>query len=233
MKRKYVAFDIEIAKAFPDEEKDWKAHRPLGITCAATLTSEDTLKLWYGRTKSRKPAAKMGQARVKRLVCYLKEMDSDGYTILTWNGLGFDFDILAEESGMIAECKQLALSHVDMMFHVFCLQGHALALDKAAKGMGLEGKPAGMSGKLAPRLWAEGQWQKVLDYAAQDVRTTLDLARAVEKAKAIRWTSSRGKPMQVEIKHWLTVREALALPKPDTSWMTNPWPRSKFTSWLK
>jgi hypothetical protein len=45
------------------------------------------------------------------------------YTIVTWNGTGFDFDILAEESGMLAECKGLAVNHVDMMFHVLCRLG--------------------------------------------------------------------------------------------------------------
>ena len=32
---------------------------------------------------------------------------------------------------------------------------------------------------------------------------------------------------------WLTVREALRLPEPDTSWMSNPIPRRQFTQWLK
>jgi hypothetical protein len=160
-------------------------------------------------------------------------MYESGYAILTWNGLGFDFDILSDESGMINECKQLALGHVDMMFHFFCVKGYALGLDAAAKGMGLRGKTEGMSGTLAPRLWAEGNWQAVLDYVSQDVRTLLDLAQAVEQAKAIHWTSRKGKPMRVEIGHWLTVREALDLAEPDTSWMRNPWRRGRFTSWLK
>jgi hypothetical protein len=233
MKREYVAFDIEIAKIFPEDEKDWKKHRPLGITCAATLTADAAVKLWYGRTKTGEPAARMGQDEIQRLVRYLQEMDDNGYTILTWNGLSFDFDILSEESGMMDECSQLALGHVDMMFHFFCLQGYALGLDKAAKGMGLKGKPEGMSGALAPRLWDEGKRDEVLKYVAQDVRTILDLGRAVEKTGDIRWTSNRGRPMRVKIASWLPVREALDLPHPDTSWMTEPWPRSKFTSWLR
>ncbi len=35
---------------------------------------------------------------VAGLLQYLCKMAGEGYTILTWNGLGFDFDILAEES---------------------------------------------------------------------------------------------------------------------------------------
>lgn len=33
----YLAWDIEIAKTIPDGETDWKTHRPLGISCAATI----------------------------------------------------------------------------------------------------------------------------------------------------------------------------------------------------
>jgi hypothetical protein len=31
---------------------------------------------------------------------------------------------------------------------------------------------------------------------------------------------------------WLTVSEALGLPLPDTSWMSDPWPRERFTGWM-
>ena len=47
-----------------------------------------------------------------------------------------------------------------MMFHFFCVQGYALGLDRAAKGMGLAGKLPGMTGALAPRYWAEGRRQR-------------------------------------------------------------------------
>lgn len=45
--RKYLAFDIEIAKVIPEEETDWIAHRPLGITCAAAMASDGRQWLWY------------------------------------------------------------------------------------------------------------------------------------------------------------------------------------------
>jgi hypothetical protein len=31
----------------------------------------------------------------------------------------------------------------------------------------------------------------------------------------------------------LTVQQCLQLAEPDTSWMTKPWPRSKFAGWLQ
>ena len=112
--------------------------------------------------------------------------------------LGFDFDILAEESGMLEECRDLAVSHVDMMFHVFCQLGYGVGLDAAARGMELAGKSKGMSGVLAPVLWAEGRREEVLEYVAQDVRTTLESGNGLrslrhasldrpQRQAAVRW----------------------------------------------
>jgi hypothetical protein len=120
-----------------------------------------------------------------------------------------------------------------MMFHVFCLKGYPLGLDKAAKGMGLKGKPPGISGEMAPRMWEAGQYQQVLDYVQQDVRTLLELAHAIDLERQLRWVSNSGRPQRLSLPSgWLTVKEAQNLPLPDTSWMSNPWPRSKFTKWL-
>jgi hypothetical protein len=167
------------------------------------------------------------------LVQYLSKMVADGFTILTWNGLGFDFDILAEESGAVAECAECALGHVDMMFQVLCSLGYPIGLDKAAQGMGLPGKPPGMSGILAPQLWAQGRFQQVLEYVAQDVRTTMQLARAGEERRKLEWITRKGTKSSMPLRNgWLSVREALKLPEPDTSWMSAPISRREATAWL-
>ncbi len=157
-----------------------------------------------------------------------------GYTLLTWNGLGFDFDVLAEESEMQAECRQLAVRHVDMMFHVFCELGYPIGLAAAARGMGTTGKTEGMDGALATRMWQEGNRQPVVEYCAQDVRATLELGNACEERQRMSWTSRAGIPHTLNLRRgWRAVREAAARPRPDTSWMTGPIPRSNFTGWLE
>jgi len=153
MASRYLAFDIETAKDLPGDNFNWRPHRPLGISCAATLASDaDQPVLWHGKTADGLPTAQMSRDDALGLVQYLSKMAGDGYKILTWNGLQFDFDILAEESGAAASCKACALGHIDMMFHIFCSLGYPIGLEKAAQGMGLPGKPPGMSGHLAPRL---------------------------------------------------------------------------------
>ncbi|MGB9639464.1 MAG: ribonuclease H-like domain-containing protein [Anaerolineales bacterium] len=233
MGRNYLALDIEIAKLIPLGQDEWWNYRPLGITCAATYDGKNAPRLWYGKTESGDAKPFMAAEEVAQLVAYLREAAQQGHTILTWNGLGFDLPIIADESGLWQPCREVARAHCDMMFHIFCLRGHTLSLEKAAKGMGLRGKLSGMSGELAPRYWAEGKWAIVLDYVAQDARTTYDLAQKVEQEGVLKWISERSGRQEIPLPNgWLTVEQALALPLPDTSWMKNPLRRSKFSAWL-
>ncbi len=234
MPRTYLAFDIETAREVPGEGFDWKPHRPLGICCAAALRQDsDEPIIWHGRDAGGNTAARMSQAETAHMVSELVRFASQGCTLLTWNGLAFDLDILAEESGRAAECKALATAQVDMMFHVVCAKGFPVGLDRAARGLGLPGKPAGMTGRQAPILWAQGQFREVIDYVTQDVRTALQVALASERAGQFRWLTAKGTVSSMPLgRGWLTVADALKLPLPDTSWMRDPLPRSRFTDWL-
>ena len=230
---KYLAFDLEIAAIIPEGETDWKAYRPLGITCAATFPSdEEQPYTWRSIDENDSTLPRMTKDDLISLVEYLQFMAARGYTILTWNGLSFDFDVLAEESGMHAECAELAMNHVDMMYHVFCIRGHYLGLDKVAKGLGLPGKTEGMNGAKAPQMWADGKFAEVLEYVAQDVRTTMAVALEAERIGGVQWVSASGRTNVIDLDRWMPVNEAQRLPHPDTSWMKNPVSREKFTAWM-
>lgn len=231
---KWLAFDIEIAAIIPDEAQDWKQYRPLGITCYAIArmwNGEIEADTYCGKIES-EFAPRMSQEECQRLVQWLQGQVEIGYIILGWNSLSFDFDILAEESGMHAECAELATNHVDMMFQIYCIKGFPLGLDAVSKGLGLSGKTEGMSGAKAPEMWANGEHAKVLEYVQQDVRTTLEVALAVEKRGGLTWISKKGRINSLDIARWLTVAECLQIPEPNTSWMSDPLPRSKFVGWM-
>ncbi len=235
MKRIFLAFDIETAAVLSDGQfQNWECHRPLGITCVATQASDAaTPTTWDARRAGGGSSQRMTPAQLNEFVDYLQQMSKRGYTLLTWNGAGFDWNILAEESGRLATCRELATNHVDMMFHVFCEQGYPVALEKAAQGLGIPGKPAGMAGFLAPQMWMQGHYQEVVDYVAQDVRITLEVAHRSETQRSFRWITRKGAPSSMALPNgWLDVRSALQLPEPDTSWMSDPIPRARFTQWL-
>jgi len=235
MTRKYLAFDIETAADIPGPDFNWRPHRPIGITCAAIVASDASQPVvWHGKTPAGAPSPRMTRDETCEVVKTLVAKAAEGYTIITWNGLGFDFDVLAEESGAGDSCRELALGHVDMMFHIFCEKGFPVSLEKAATAMGIAGKLDGLSGWQAPRLWSKGEHQKVLDYVAQDVRVALQVAQIAESKKSFSWKTQKGTTNSLPLSRgWLSVRDALKLPEPDTSWMTNPIPRKSFSGWLK
>lgn len=232
--RRLLAFDIETAKILPAETKDVLAFRPLGITCAAGVANDQLAPyVWHGKGTATRPAGQLSKAEAGKLVAELQKLVREGYTLVSWNGLGFDFTILAEESGETAACAALALDHVDMLFHVLCTLGYPVGLQKASEGMGLPGKTAGVSGAEAPAMWAAGRHREIMDYCVQDVRLTLQLAELCEEKKLFSWVTQKGARRQLPLPHgWLSVREALKLPVPDTSWMTEPLHRSHFAGWL-
>lgn len=224
---KFAVFDLEIIKTVEGVD-DWFSVAPLGISCIAVALSdcEDTL-VWYGQNQLGVTGSRAAIAGLTDLV------HKEGYTLVGFNSLGFDFRVLATESGMFGACKDLALHHIDLFFYLFCALGYGPGLNRLAQGMGLSGKTVGMDGAKAPELWRQGQRQTVLDYCVQDVRTTLDLVQTSINARGVSWDSKSGKRVGLSFSRWLTVQEAMGLPEPDTSWMTNAWPRSKFTGWMK
>jgi hypothetical protein len=233
MKHKFLAFDIETAKILPEDFGDLMAHRPLGITCVATLAADEPdARRCFSEESCGKPAAQMSRADLSQFVDFLIDRTAAGYTIVTLNGLGFDFNILAEESGRLDDCRRLALDHVDMMFQIFCERGFGVGLNAAALALGLS-KPEDVDGSVAPRLWSEGRHDVVLDYVACDCKLTLEIATTSEETGAFVWITKRGKRSRHDLPTgWLTAEQDLALPLPDTSWMDTPWPRTKFTNWL-
>ena len=235
MNIKAIGWDIEISKVVSPDE-DFMEHRPLGISCAAARQSdEDSARLFYHGMPDAPLKGGMTKEELDIMLRYLSTKAMDGYTIVTWNG-NFDWDITAEETGEWEMCSRLALDHVDMMWHFFCVKGYPLGLDAACKGMGMPGKPEGMSGALAPVMWAESEEsrRKVLDYVTSDADETLELYERTVRKGSLSWTSKKGRPNFFHHQgKWITVKEAATLSVPDTSWMSSPMPRETFYSWLK
>jgi hypothetical protein len=235
MDYKFLAFDLETAKVQSPNVRDWKERRPLGISCAATYC-DDTLVplLWFGRKRSKHPAPQMAVAEAQALVGYLNERAARGYTIVTWNGIGFDFDILAEESGLREQCKSLALGHVDMMFHVLCQLGFGISLNAAARGMRLTKSCQKRQGAEIPRLWADGRYKEVFDHVGRDARTTFTLAKRCCERHYLRWITRWGTGRMMRLNGgWETADAARRLPEPIHTGANRRWSRDSLTKWMR
>lgn len=232
---KYASFDLEIAEEF-DPDGNWNEN--YGITCAAVARTERPVMFYYLE------APRISKQFACRLVADLQDFEAEGYKVVTWNGTGFDFRVLADASGMRKECAELAMNHIDMMLLVTFQKGYYLGLDKALKGMSIKGKLhevtlkdgsviTDMSGAIAPELWAAGEYEAVLTYLKDDVTQPLELAHRIDEEGFIHWRSNAGNHQMVQVPRLYTVKECLDLPEPDTSWMTHPPRREQFVEWME
>jgi len=243
----FVGFDVEIAKPVPDGP-DILSHRP-GIACAAIAREgEGRASILFDPEASPvffDPASKtMTREGALRILAALEEAAGRGDTLVTWNGAGFDFRLLADETGRRAECARLVMASVDMMFHVLCERGHPLSLDAALKGARLpskmdqvtlrNGEAVHISGVEAPTYWQAGEYAAVAAYCAADAERTAALAAHCQRTRRLSWTSQKGRANDIYLRSgWLTVEQCLALPVPDTSWMANPIRREDVLAWTK
>ena len=192
---------------------------------------------WFAAGDDGWPGDAMRPEQVRAAVDDLAIYMESGFQLVTWNGLGFDWQIIADESKAASVIvRELALDHVDMMYHVFCAKGFPLSLKAAAEGMGVGTKLEGVDGAQAPDLWASGfrtDRERVVHYCAQDAALTLRLAIACQRQGWLWWLSRSNRPNKLELPGgWKTVREARQMPSPDTSWMSDPMNRSDFDGWL-
>ena len=231
-RRPYFSFDLETAVNTPEEEPLSQANAP-PITCAAAcVEGRDEPIIWYAGKHTGTPAPAMSKAESAAMLLDLYRLCQD-QTMLTWNGLQFDLPVTGYNSGDTDLSRKLALHHVDLLFHIFVQKGWPIGLQTLAEGLGLPGKDPDITGADAPELWRQGQHQRVIDYCAQDARTTLQVALTAESLPELSWFSRSGRSQRLDFSQgWLTVAQAMEVPETDNSWMNDPIPRVRFTSWL-
>jgi hypothetical protein len=77
------------------------------------------------------------------------------------------------------------------MFQFFVQRGFPIALAAVAEGLGLVDKKL-MAGADAPKQWALGNHQLVLDYVAGDCRITERVVARILELREIRWRTKKG-----------------------------------------
>ena len=227
-----VSFDIEISNIFelkPGEDLD--QYGPFDISCADAADDHDEVIHWTSLAPNGSYADHLDPATAHEMLAWLREEQLSGSRLFAWNGLSFDLrwiGVAAEDVDLAAE---VALDLYDPMFQFFCQRGFPVGLAKVASGLGVEETKL-MNGADAPKQWADGNHELVLDYVAGDCRITEAVVARIEETGGVTWRTSRGTLSTEPMPKLKQVRELLDAPEPDTSWMDAPLPRSKFTSWL-
>lgn len=250
----FIGFDLEIAYPFPED--GWDKASPLGISCASAYGSyPDDARVFTPNRKDGRYADMMTSAEVCDMIDELILMNK---MIVTWNGLGFDFLLMAIEcvdEDYRRKVANIALNSIDPFFNMVCDLGYGIGLSKMAAALDVQGKLEGMHGSLAPYVWTgisgapedlsslgvvpgtlEAQ-ELCIEYVKQDAKATYDIYDALLAKGYVYWTTSKGsrsrypwKP-KTNIDRLLTVLEANSTPKPNTSWMDSPRTRSEYIGW--
>jgi len=241
---KFAGFDLETSGEAPRTDS-WDPEHPLGITCAAVVTSDKKAKVWHGKApedeNERLPDTMTPEEVVDMISALWKLCSELGYILLTWNGAAFDFRVLAmatEDRMAQNRCRVMAKNHIDMFFAMYCSKGFGVGLKAAGLGQGLGGKYQNMDGAVAVGWWQRERKEQsqVLKYVARDAQMTLQVYQAVMKRGYLAWTARSGrKNTWVPDLHdgqMLTPNQALELPAVDTGWMdTPPKARESFLAW--
>ena len=229
--KKFLAIDIETASQFKSGE-DWRKHLPLGIACVTAYASDLPEPIvWVGKNENGY-SNHMSMVEVQEMVRDLKYL-SGTYTLVTWNGTGFDWPMIAYESAEVDACRELTRNHIDMMFHLLCVKGYPVGLATILDGMQLESKAEGMDGSKAVDMWQAGYRDDVIEYCIKDSQVTTLLAEVGNYCGTLQWLSRRGNMQFMDLSQgWLSVKDALHLPYPNTTYMNNPLTRWEIAEWL-
>lgn len=231
----FAAFDIETT-GLPDKDNPDDS---VGITCAALYLETGACQV-FKPTRAMKGTpypARMNAGDCQILARALCSFADHGWDIISWNGLKFDFRILAagcQNQEWHRRIADLALSHIDMMFAFYCANGWYLKLVKATQAMGLGGKTEGVDGAKAVELWQgslEDQ-ELVAKYVAQDARITGQLYQRALQERRLSWINSKGGVSSWYLPDGIMpdVQESLRLPLP--TWTKRKLtPREDFFAW--
>ena len=214
MYNKFVGFDLEIAEPFP--EGGWDKKSSLGISCAAVYG--ECTRAFYPAPDGDRLHDRMSPLEVEMMIDELLNVVRRGAQIVTWNGLGFDFLVLAiecQDEYYRRLVRKMALEHIDPFFNMFCDIGYGIGLQTAANALNVHGKLEGMHGSLAPLMWnskfpatdeetaamATTGYERgsldaqrlCIDYVQQDAKATYDIYMALAAVDRLYWTTRAGR----------------------------------------
>lgn len=238
---KFAFFDLETA--FYTEEQAALAQSdgkllniwdiwPFGVSVAAIkLSDREEPEVWYDAECSTvhagefpwewevasRPSRCWSERFTREFVDRLEQLDREGYALTTWNGTGFDFQLLYRMT-LDPVLKAICWRHIDPCFQMLCMRGFPVGLEAAAVEVG--GRSKEENGISAPILWAEGNYERVIRYVKGDVIRLETVVREVCKSGGLRWRTKAGALRFQPFSHLYTVRECMQMPMPDTSWMT-------------
>jgi len=212
MRYKVAAMDIEVYTS--------------GIACICVKPEDITGKIFCDRS------GPMQREKIIEALAAMKRLIKRGYWIVTWNGLGFDYRILAEAAQgndlTVVEVCRMAIQQIDIMYNFQCVAGFPASLENVSKAMGFNGKH--IKDDTIGRLWhgSSVDQDQVIEYVERDVMATFEIYDAIMKRRGkIVWKNRKGTksarylPMIMvdnQPVRLMNAVESVTLPYPNLDW---------------
>jgi hypothetical protein len=230
----YTGHDIELLQGDNGINNIWDIW-PFGIAVAAIkLSDRDMPEIWFETVEGR-PAPYWSREFTIEFVLRLEQLEREGYTLVTWNGSGFDFRLLFKLT-RLGTLKAMCWRSVDPCFQMLCMKGFPVGLEAAATTVGAKSKEE--DGISAPILWYEGEYGRVIRYVIGDVIRLETVIINLCKEGGLKWRTRKGALRFEPFYNLYSVAECIGIAMPDTSWMTpdperEPITRESTIGWLE
>lgn len=201
-----IAWDLEVGE-IPDFEKLLREPYYIPITCIAVCDGVNgQVETWPKSAQDAKEALTYEDLRPFLLNLVEMTLGKAGYYSVVFNGVNFDWKVLdlalqhfAHDDPRANDARgylhRMALERtIDpaqiMVWHM----GYSVSLAAMAEALGVPGKLEGTSGKDAPELWAQGEYDRVLQYVERDALCAYDVYEQLVITKHLpSWVNRHGK----------------------------------------
>ncbi len=172
--------DMESEGLAFDDPKGWRT----AVVCLHN--SEDNVTHTYVHPDEYEEVLKTHDSSIGRLyefhylAYHLRGLRNQGFTLLTHNGLGFDFPIMSKpiKDGGVGGCASLLKKWPKTQMMDTCAvltkaTGERYRLNHLIHGLLGEEESKLMDAANAPKEWAKKNYQDVINYCIDDTRKTL------------------------------------------------------------
>ena len=155
----------------------------LKILCLCLYSNKK--KIWVPKNEQFKRAAYLTSSQVEEIINDLCQAK----TIISWNGLGFDLQILyhnCKSDNLKQKIKKITKKHIDLAFSFMCQNGYMLSLSKV-------GFESNIQSSTVPMLWqaSKNGQDLVINNCRNKSHFLINLYQKIIKDKQIEYNTSK------------------------------------------
>lgn len=233
-----LAINLQSDKIIPEDGQ----LNDMGIICVSIINEKNEINTWKPENNSFGYCQnKLSSEQVNQVIEKLKQEKK----IISWNGLGFDLQILynnSSDTNLKKDLIKIAKKHVDLAYAFLCENGYMISMKKVFLESLNNQIDSPIDAKSYPVLWTAGKegQELVINANQQSVSNLLTIYQDLVKNKKLKYLSKAG-----NLNEWkpitfknlpLSVNNASLIDLPDNGFLPEEiqqmFSRTNFNHWL-